>query len=99
MHMTDITICYGMTETSPVSFQSSPEDSIQQRVTTIGRVHPHVEAKVIDPATGHILPRGQTGKLKYNRRTASSYSVCQDECLETDRFNQLHIQALAARQL
>lgn len=64
MHMTDITICYGMTETSPVSFQSSPEDSVQQRVATIGRVHPHVEAKVVDPATGRILPRGQTGKLQ-----------------------------------
>jgi fatty-acyl-CoA synthase len=62
MHMRDVTIAYGMTETSPVSFQSSTEDSIERRVTTIGRVHPHVEVKVID-AEGRIVRRGERGEL------------------------------------
>lgn len=63
MHMTDMTICYGMTETSPVSFQSSPQDSIEQRVSTIGSVHPHIEAKVVDPATGYVVPRNHPGEI------------------------------------
>jgi fatty-acyl-CoA synthase len=63
MHMRDVTICYGMTETSPVSFQSSPDDRIEARVSTVGAVHPHVECKIVDPVTGQILPRGQTGEL------------------------------------
>jgi fatty-acyl-CoA synthase len=63
MHMTDVTICYGMTETSPVSFQSLTDDEIDLRVSTVGRVHPHVEAKVVDPATGLTLPRGRPGQL------------------------------------
>ena len=46
--MRDVTIAYGMTETSPVSFQSGLEDSMERRVTTIGRVHPHVEVKIVD---------------------------------------------------
>ena len=62
MHMRDVTIAYGMTETSPVSFQSSTEDSIERRVTTIGRVHPHVEVKIIDQE-GRIVPRGERGEL------------------------------------
>ncbi|HEY1940989.1 MAG TPA: AMP-binding protein [Roseiarcus sp.] len=62
MHMRDVTIAYGMTETSPVSFQSSTEDSVERRVTTIGRVHPHVEVKVVDQQ-GRIVPRGQPGEL------------------------------------
>jgi len=62
MHMRDVTIAYGMTETSPVSFQSSIEDSIERRVTTIGRVHPHVEVKVVDKL-GRIAPRGEPGEL------------------------------------
>ena len=53
MHMRDVTIAYGMTETSPVSFQSSTEDSIERRVTTIGRVHPHVEVKIVDQQGPH----------------------------------------------
>ena len=57
-----MTIAYGMTETSPVSFQSSTEDSIERRVSTIGRVHPHVEVKVID-SQGRIVPRGERGEL------------------------------------
>ncbi len=62
MHLRDITICYGMTETSPVSFQTTLDDSVERRVTTVGRVHPHLEAKVID-AEGRIVPPGVTGEL------------------------------------
>lgn len=63
MHMPEVTICYGMTETSPVSTQSSTDDPIERRVATVGRVHPHLEVKVIDPATGRVVPRGATGEL------------------------------------
>jgi fatty-acyl-CoA synthase len=63
MYMRDVTICYGMTETSPVSFQSYVDDRIETRVGTVGAIHPHVECKVIDPATGNIVPRGQAGEL------------------------------------
>jgi fatty-acyl-CoA synthase len=63
MHMPEVTICYGMTETAPVSFQSSPHDRIEARVSTIGTVHPHVECKIVDPQTGQIVPRGQRGEL------------------------------------
>jgi len=63
MHMTEVTICYGMTETSPVSTQTRADDDMDRRVSTVGRVHPHVEVKVIDPATGLVLPRGATGEL------------------------------------
>jgi len=63
MHMTEVTICYGMTETSPVSTQTRADDDMERRVSTVGRVHPHVEVKVIDPATGLVLPRGATGEL------------------------------------
>jgi fatty-acyl-CoA synthase len=63
MHMTDVTICYGMTETSPVSTQTSVDDSLEQRVSTVGRVGPHVEVKVIDPVTGRTVPRGEPGEL------------------------------------
>jgi fatty-acyl-CoA synthase len=63
MRMAEVTICYGMTETSPVSFQTAPDDPVDKRVSTVGRIHPHVEAKVIDPATGRILPREAPGEL------------------------------------
>jgi fatty-acyl-CoA synthase len=62
MHMRDITICYGMTETSPVSFQSGTSDSLERRVTTVGRVHPHLEVRIVSP-DGAIVPRGDTGEL------------------------------------
>jgi fatty-acyl-CoA synthase len=62
MHMPEVTICYGMTETSPVSFQSQPDDPLERRVGTVGRVHPHVQVKVID-ADGRITPRGTAGEL------------------------------------
>ena len=63
MHMPEVTICYGMTETSPVSTQSSWEDPLDRRVSTVGRVHPHVEIKIVDPETGAIVPRGVAGEL------------------------------------
>jgi fatty-acyl-CoA synthase len=62
MHLAEITIAYGMTETSPVSFQSSVEDPVPLRVSTIGRVHPHLEVKIVD-TEGRIVPRGVKGEL------------------------------------
>jgi fatty-acyl-CoA synthase len=63
MGMTEVSICYGMTETSPVSAQTRADDSIERRVATVGRVGPHLEVKVIDPATGLCVPRGTPGEL------------------------------------
>jgi fatty-acyl-CoA synthase len=63
MGMTEVTICYGMTETSPVSTQTRATDDLDRRVSTVGQVHPHVEVKVIDPATGLVVPRGTPGEL------------------------------------
>ncbi|CAN5901009.1 AMP-binding protein [soil metagenome] len=64
MHMDEVTICYGMTETSPVSTQTGPDDDIEQRVSTVGRVHPHVEVKITDPDDLHtVVPRGEPGEL------------------------------------
>jgi fatty-acyl-CoA synthase len=62
MHMREVTIAYGMTETSPVSFQTVPEDPLERRVGSVGRVHPHVEVKLVD-ADGRIVPRGGAGEL------------------------------------
>ncbi|MGH8959260.1 MAG: AMP-binding protein [Acidimicrobiia bacterium] len=63
MNMDGVTIAYGMTETSPVSFQSRTDDPIDRRVSTVGRIMPHVESKIIGPETGKILPRNQAGEL------------------------------------
>jgi fatty-acyl-CoA synthase len=63
MGMTEVTICYGMTETSPVSTQTRADDTLDRRVSTVGRVHPHIEVKVVDPETGLTLPRGEPGEL------------------------------------
>jgi fatty-acyl-CoA synthase len=63
MHVPEVTICYGMTETSPVSTQSSWDDPLERRVATVGRVHPHVEIKIVDPESGVIVPRGVPGEL------------------------------------
>ncbi len=63
MHMEEVTICYGMTETSPVSTQTGAGDPLDKRVGTVGRVHPHVEIKVVDPETGAIVEREQPGEL------------------------------------
>ncbi|TCH65168.1 AMP-binding protein [Acinetobacter sp. ANC 4862] len=62
MHMSEITICYGMTETAPVSAQSSTADSVERRVGTVGRVHPHLEIKIVDE-NGKVVPRGNLGEL------------------------------------
>ena len=63
MHMEDVTICYGMTETSPVSTQTLPDDSLHHRTATVGRAHPHVEIRVAAPETGETLARGETGEF------------------------------------
>ena len=63
MHMDEVTICYGMTETSPVSTQTRKDDSLDRRTATVGRVHPHVEVMVVDPDTGLPVPRGESGEL------------------------------------
>jgi len=63
MHVPEITICYGMTETSPVSFQSAVDDPVAARVSTVGRIHPHVECKIINVEGGEVVPRGSTGEL------------------------------------
>jgi fatty-acyl-CoA synthase len=63
MHMHEVTICYGMTETSPVSTQSALDDPLDKRVTTVGRVHPHVEVKIVHPETGAVVSRGMPGEL------------------------------------
>ncbi len=62
MHLRDITIAYGMTETSPVSFQTTLDDPLERRVGTVGRIHPHLEAKVVD-GEGRIVPAGTPGEL------------------------------------
>jgi len=63
MGMTEVTICYGMTETSPVSTQTRADDSLDRRVSTVGRVHPHLEVKIVDPVTGLTVARGEQGEL------------------------------------
>jgi fatty-acyl-CoA synthase len=63
MHMTEVAIAYGMTETSPVSTQTRREDDIERRTATVGQAMPHVEIKVVDPSTGLVVPRGMPGEL------------------------------------
>ncbi|MFM9444405.1 AMP-binding protein [Streptomyces acidiscabies] len=63
MHMAEVSICYGMTETSPVSLQTRRDDDLEHRTATVGRVLPHVEVKIVDPATGVTQPRGRAGEL------------------------------------
>ena len=63
MNMDEVTIAYGMTETSPVSTQTSVDDSVDKRVATVGRAHPHVEIRITDPETGGTVPRGQAGEF------------------------------------
>ncbi len=72
MHMREVTIAYGMTETSPVSFQSSTSDPLERRVSTVGRILPALEAKVVDPVSGAVLPVGEKGEL-----LVRGYSVMQ----------------------
>ncbi|MEA2380216.1 MAG: fatty-acyl-CoA synthase [Solirubrobacteraceae bacterium] len=63
MHMSEVAICYGMTETSPVSTQTRADDSLERRVSTVGRPGPHIEVKVVDPDTGLVVPCGETGEF------------------------------------
>ena len=63
MHMGEVSICYGMTETSPVSVQTRPDDDVERRTSTVGRVMPHLEIKIIDPATRMMAPIGESGEL------------------------------------
>ncbi|TDZ78292.1 Short-chain-fatty-acid--CoA ligase [Mycobacteroides salmoniphilum] len=63
MHMAEVAIAYGMTETSPVSCQTLVDDDLDRRTATVGRAHPHVEVKVVDPGTGEVVERGQSGEL------------------------------------
>lgn len=62
MHMAEVTIAYGMTETSPVSFQSATDTPLEKRVSSVGRVHPHVEVRVIGP-DGRTVPTGEQGEI------------------------------------
>src|SRR5690606_30649365 len=71
MHMAEVTICYGMTETSPVSFQTTPDDPVERRVDSVGRIHPHVEVRIVD-GSGATVPRGAIGEL-----LTRGYSVMQ----------------------
>ncbi|MGI8414192.1 MAG: AMP-binding protein [Solirubrobacteraceae bacterium] len=64
MHMAEVAICYGMTETSPVSTQTGSDDDPDRRTATVGRVHPHLEIRVTDPQSGQTLPRGEAGELQ-----------------------------------
>ncbi|MFG3246563.1 linear/branched/unsaturated fatty acid:CoA ligase LbuL [Streptomyces sp. NPDC048187] len=64
MHMEQVSICYGMTETSPVSLQTRMDDDLEHRTGTVGRVLPHIEVKVVDPVTGVTVPRGEAGELR-----------------------------------
>jgi fatty-acyl-CoA synthase len=82
MHMSDVTIAYGMTETSPVSFQSSPDDPLDKRVATVGRILPHLQVKVVN-AAGHTVPVGVTGEL-----CTSGYSVMQGYWGDAERTAQ-----------
>lgn len=63
MHMSEVSICYGMTETSPVSTQTRSDDTFDRRVGTVGRVAPHLEIKVVDPVSGDTVPRGDVGEF------------------------------------
>jgi fatty-acyl-CoA synthase len=87
MHLSEITICYGMTETSPVSFQTAIEDPLERRVATVGRVHPHIQAKVVD-AEGRCVARGVEGELH-----TRGYSVMQGYWGEPEKTREVLDQA------
>ncbi len=80
MHMTEVAICYGMTETSPVSTQTRSDDPLDRRVSTVGRVMPHLEVKIVDPTTDLPVPRGATGEL-----CTRGYSVMRGYWEEPDK--------------
>ena len=83
MHMPEVTIAYGMTETSPVSFQSSVDDSLDRRVSTVGKIQPHLQVKVIDP-NGAVVPRGASGEL-----CTRGYSVMQGYWQDPERTSEV----------
>ena len=80
MHMNEVTIAYGMTETSPVSCQSSTETPLEKRVATVGTVQPHLEIKIVDPDTGAVVPRGERGEF-----CTKGYSVMHGYWGDTDK--------------
>ena len=82
MHLHEITIAYGMTETSPVSFQTTTDDPLERRVATVGRIHPHLEVKIVD-AEGRAVPRGTAGEL-----CTRGYSVMQGYWADPERTNE-----------
>jgi fatty-acyl-CoA synthase len=84
MGMSEVSICYGMTETSPVSTQTRTDDSVERRVATVGRVGPHLEVKVIDPATGLTVERGTPGEL-----CTRGYSVMLGYWRQQDKTNEV----------
>jgi fatty-acyl-CoA synthase len=93
MNMKQVTICYGMTETSPVSTQSTLDDPLEKRVSTVGRVHPHVEVKIVDPDSGETVERGASGELctrgysvmlgYWNDDTATSQAIDSERWMHT----------------
>nr|WP_242657204.1 AMP-binding protein [Mycobacterium talmoniae] len=84
MHMAEVAICYGMTETAPVSTQTRADDSLARRVSTVGRVCPHLEIKLIDPDTGATVPRGAVGEF-----CTRGYSVMTGYWNEPDKTAQV----------
>jgi fatty-acyl-CoA synthase len=80
MGMSEVSICYGMTETSPVSLQTRVDDTVERRVSTVGRVHPHLEIKIVDPGTVVTVPRGAPGEL-----CTRGYSVMQGYWEQPDK--------------
>ena len=80
MNMNEVTIAYGMTETSPVSTQTGADDTIEKRVSTVGRVHPHVEIRIVNPDTGDVVPRGVSGEFQ-----TKGYSVMQGYWNDPDK--------------
>ena len=84
MHMDEVTICYGMTETSPVSTQTRTDDSLEHRVSTVGRVHPHLEVKIADPETRNPVPVGTPGEL-----CTRGYSVMKGYWDEPERTSEV----------
>jgi fatty-acyl-CoA synthase len=87
MHMGEVTICYGMTETSPVSTQTRRDTPLEKQVSTVGRVHPHVEVKVVDPETGRTVGRGETGEL-YTRGYCVMLGYWNDEAATREAIDE-----------
>src|SRR5699024_10070771 len=98
MNMQDVTICYGMTETSPVSLQTKTDAPLEKRVTTVGTIHPHLEIKLVSPETGAVVGRGETGQPR-TRGYSGVLGSCNNEAgtaqaIETSGW--MHTGALAS---